>query len=622
MIKRIASYLLRIIVILGVIAPMSLAISLPASAAPITFSTLGTGSCITGRVIDTVYNTARMQATSGISYTTSLDIGQNYGDPNYAVWRSFVYFDTSSISDSANITSATLSLYGSTDGSIVDFNITIQSDNGTSYPHDPYVAADYDQSLYVDSGGTFNTASFVTGAYNDITLNATGIGWINLTGTTKLALRSSRDIAGSVPTGNEYIVCQTSTVKLTIVYTEGTPSAPVVTTLSAVNIMPTSAVLRGSLDSIGSENISALSFQYGTTTSYGTFTAEQTVTTTGSYDIEVEGLQVAQTYHFQAVSRFGASYYYGLDMTFSTLYATGSSTDIIVRNGAVFNSYITSGDMLFTVEVINNYPPYYPSQNPAEYFQLQLLSTNGTAQLGTSPIVQWGDRPESIYLNATAASGLVDKSAYILKVVNVSSVNFTVSANYTLLTRDWKGSVLSKLDNWCIQIATNMQSSDGNILTNPYTQVVTGRGVIITDYAGGYFTLGIAGIAQIRPNLFSSAEKKNTVTSMNATVGYNTGSTLSDRIGATMAADALTVGSILGLSGQQLLLYMILAVVLGFIIFTVSKTQGFGALGALCIAVPIIGASSYFNIMNIAIPTMLVVVFLILFVRQFFWKTL
>jgi hypothetical protein len=94
------------------------------------------------------------------------------------------------------------------------------------------------------------------------------------------------------------------------------------------------------------------------------------------------------------------------------------------------------------------------------------------------------------------------------------------------------------------------------------------------------------------------------------------------RVGAQISADALTVGTVLGLNGQQLLLYMIMAVVLGFIVFTVSSTQGFGALGALCIALPVIGASTYFNILSIAIPGMLGVLFLFLFVRQFIFKTM
>ncbi|HIH28831.1 MAG TPA: hypothetical protein HA260_03400, partial [Thermoplasmata archaeon] len=47
-----------------------------------------------------------------------------------------------------------------------------------------------------------NTSRFSSG-YNAIRLN--DLSWINKTGVTKLCLRSSRDINGNAPTGNEYI---------------------------------------------------------------------------------------------------------------------------------------------------------------------------------------------------------------------------------------------------------------------------------------------------------------------------------------------------------------------------------------------------------------------------------
>ena len=49
-----------------------------------------------------------------------------------------------------------------------------------------------------------NTADLVSG-YNDITLNADGRSWINKTGTTKFCIRSSRDIDGNTPSGDEFI---------------------------------------------------------------------------------------------------------------------------------------------------------------------------------------------------------------------------------------------------------------------------------------------------------------------------------------------------------------------------------------------------------------------------------
>ncbi len=133
-------------------------------------------------------------------------IGQNK-TATYGIYRIFLFFDTSSIPVGATITSATLSLYGEVDGSTTDFDITIQNGQPT-YPHNPLVAGDdYVYTLYSGNGGTFNTFGFNNNGYNDITLNETGLSWIQKGegAETKLALLSSRDISATIPIGFEYV---------------------------------------------------------------------------------------------------------------------------------------------------------------------------------------------------------------------------------------------------------------------------------------------------------------------------------------------------------------------------------------------------------------------------------
>lgn len=156
-----------------------------------------------GRIYATnvVYNTAWTAATGTVD-SANLYVGQATG---FYVFRGFLFFDTSSIPDSATITSATLSLYGATDFSATNFDVVVTNGQPT-YPHDPMAIGDYDKTNYSGSGGSFNTGTFTTTGYNNITLNATGISWISKTGTTKLTLRSSLDIAGTSPAGDEYVV--------------------------------------------------------------------------------------------------------------------------------------------------------------------------------------------------------------------------------------------------------------------------------------------------------------------------------------------------------------------------------------------------------------------------------
>jgi hypothetical protein len=92
-------------------------------------------------------------------------------------------------------------LYKKVDYSTTDFTITVQNGQPT-YPHNPLESSDYAKSHYSGNGGGLNTSGFVNG-WNNITL--TNLSWINKTGTTKLCLRSSRDINGTTPTGSEYV---------------------------------------------------------------------------------------------------------------------------------------------------------------------------------------------------------------------------------------------------------------------------------------------------------------------------------------------------------------------------------------------------------------------------------
>ena len=75
-----------------------------------------------------------------------------------------------------------------------------------TYPHDPFVVADYDMDHYSGNGGEIAGSEITEYEWNNITLNDDGLSWINAGGTTKLVLRSQRDIDGTDPTAYEYVV--------------------------------------------------------------------------------------------------------------------------------------------------------------------------------------------------------------------------------------------------------------------------------------------------------------------------------------------------------------------------------------------------------------------------------
>ena len=163
-------------------------------------------------------------ASTGLVFSMNnyLAVGQAHVPPFY-VFRGALFFDTSSLPDDATISSAVLSLYGKIDYSTVDFLITVVDG---SVLHEPLVAGDYGALVtQTVSGGTFDTAGFSTSGYNDIPLNESGMGWISKTGITKFGLRSSRDIAPTVPTGWEEVQIMPSEAahgigpKLVVTYT-------------------------------------------------------------------------------------------------------------------------------------------------------------------------------------------------------------------------------------------------------------------------------------------------------------------------------------------------------------------------------------------------------------------
>ena len=155
---------------------------------------------------DSEYNTVWSAKEGTVSDTdTDIAIGQTgtTSEPeNYSIYRGFLFFNTSSLPSNAIIDNATLALCKKDDFSTTDFAITVQNGQPT-YPHDPLESGDYaKENYYSEESDSLATADFKDGI-NEIML--TNLNWINRSSMTKLCLRSSRDINGTQPTGDEYV---------------------------------------------------------------------------------------------------------------------------------------------------------------------------------------------------------------------------------------------------------------------------------------------------------------------------------------------------------------------------------------------------------------------------------
>ena len=123
-------------------------------------------------------------------------------------------------------------------------------------------------------------------------------------------------------------------------------TATSITTGSATAITSSGATINGSLVSLGSAARVTVSFNWGLTTSYGSTTAVQTLTSAGNFGVTLTGLAPNTTYHFRAQVP-GSSTFYGTDNTFTTasnivITISGNTTGVVaskpVASGAA-NEY-------------------------------------------------------------------------------------------------------------------------------------------------------------------------------------------------------------------------------------------------------------------------------------------
>ena len=112
-----------------------------------------------------------------------------------------------------------------------------------------------------------------------------------------------------------------------------TVTPPTITTGNATVITSSGATLNGTLSSLGSAGSITVSFDWGLTTSYGSTTAAQTVTSASNFVATLTGLAPNTTYHFRAKVT-GSTTVYGSDNTFTTadntvITVSGNTTGVV-----------------------------------------------------------------------------------------------------------------------------------------------------------------------------------------------------------------------------------------------------------------------------------------------------
>ncbi len=160
---------------------------------------------------------------------------------NWVILRSAFVFNTASLPDTDAISSATLSLFGNGGATTNVDSTTIEAVSVTLASPSALATSDYNISNFGSTtGGSISIASWNTGAYNDITLNATGIANISKTGNTFFGLRTGLDLSNTQPTGGNLVTAyysdQTGTTndpKLVVIHAVPAAGPRKLTTLCA-----------------------------------------------------------------------------------------------------------------------------------------------------------------------------------------------------------------------------------------------------------------------------------------------------------------------------------------------------------------------------------------------------
>ncbi len=147
----------------------------------------------------------------------------------------------------------------------------------------------------------------------------------------------------------------TSAADATSITVNPSVTVPTVATLAASNITAGGALFSGSVNPNG--GATAYWFQYGTNTSYGSFTATNSTSVTGTFGIAVSNLLQGRTYHYQLVAANSAGTSLGLDTNFTTLavtptqFGSGSGATLILHGntGPFSLSFSNAPGATFTV---------------------------------------------------------------------------------------------------------------------------------------------------------------------------------------------------------------------------------------------------------------------------------
>ena len=283
-----------------------------------------------------------------------------------------------------------------------------------------------------------------------------------------------------------------------------------------------------------------------------------------------------------------------------------------VEQGKVFSGYIETGDLLFTMQYLNHYTPYYPADDPNYHFVLQLRSADGNTVIAQTTCRAWGYMPGAIYLSADQASGLTVGTLYRLYLYG--DLTEEPEAYYGLRASDWRGTDMTQLDSWVVGTAKSMADYYDYALT---TTVVAGSDEVLNELAGVIFSRGIPRLETQRTHIFEVTIWGPDYEHQAGRTDFDDATDWQSQVGDTAADTIIGVGNIWGISGRNMGAFGLL---IGYaILCVVIVGRGGEAFGAALLGVPIVMLGTWLGLLDISHITIIAAVGILLTVYRFWF---
>lgn len=285
-----------------------------------------------------------------------------------------------------------------------------------------------------------------------------------------------------------------------------------------------------------------------------------------------------------------------------------SSIDVI--GGAVFSNFLEDGDLLFLVHYQNTYVPYYPYNDPSQYFTIQLLDTDGATLLHQVPCQQWGNMPGAIYLNADNAASMTTDSQYYLRLYGTFTGN--PSASYQLESSDWLGRATAYLDQWVINVAYAMEEYYDLDLTTS----VAGQGIVLNDIGSVAFMNGIPELSNVRPALFQEVSPEINYDDETFTDSFSAETTWQAMLGSDAEDVADDAATVFGIDNHTMIAVSLFMGYVGIAVFVFQKGH---TTSGLALMFPFLLIAAATRVLDIVLVGVIAAIALLLIVWSFWW---